>query len=93
MYLDRPEALAVVRDMLSRCRRLLALSGPAWSEGDNRTLAHPVRRETDGSFIHNLDELVTASGGEVIGRRWEGARQVDGHTIYFVFARPRCRPA
>ena len=26
--------------------------------------------------------------GRVVFRRWEGARQVDGNTIYFVFAEP-----
>ncbi len=88
MYLDAREANGVVRDMLRRAKGLLALSGPASPGVDNGLLAGPVLRERDGSFIHNFDTMVANAGGTVVGRRWEGSRVVDGHTIYFVFAKP-----
>lgn len=86
MYLDEQEAGEVVREMLRHTTRLLALSGPAFPDRDNRTIERSVLRERDGSWIHNLDALVEKAGGTVVSRRWEGKRVVDGHTIYFVFA-------
>jgi len=87
MYLEEKEAVSVVEKMLNHCRVMLALSGPANPGQDNCHLEHSVVRERDGSFIHNFDTSVKESGGSVIGRRWEGERVIDGHTVYFVFAK------
>lgn len=86
MYLEKAEAVHVVEEMLKHCRIMLALSGPADPASDNCNLRHSLVRKHDGSFIHNYDAFVKESGGSVIGRRWEGDRVIDGHTIYFVFA-------
>lgn len=87
MYLEEKEASRVVEEMLRHCRVMVAISGPAYADMDNCYLEHSVIRENDGSFIHNFDALVKKSGGLVFARRWEGSRIVDGHTIYFVFAK------
>lgn len=86
MYLEEEEASRVVQEMLRHCRLMIAISGPAHPEIDNCHLERSVVRGYDGSFIHNLDTMIKRSGGVVLGRRWEGSRVVDGHTIYFVFA-------
>lgn len=87
MYLDEVEATAVTAAMLRLCGKLVAISGPAHPEVDNALLDCSVPRESDRSFIHNLDRIVEMAGGTVVARRYEGGRIVDGHTIYFVFAR------
>jgi SAM-dependent methyltransferase len=87
MYLEEKQAVSVVEKMLNHCRIVLALSGPAYPVQDNCHLGRSVVRERDSSFIHNLDAFVKESGGDVLGRRWEGERVIDGHTIYSVFAR------
>jgi SAM-dependent methyltransferase len=88
LYLDATEALAVVRAMLQHCGTMLALSGPAYPKYDNAEFERVCIRAADGVTIHNLDALVKAAGGSILGRRWGGARVIDGHTIYFVFAGP-----
>ena len=87
MYLREADARRMVEVLLRGTGQVLALAGLADPERDNRELAESGRRERDDTFIHNLDRFVTA-GGRVISRRWDGARQVDGNTIYFVFAEP-----
>lgn len=86
MYLDRDSAAQVVNEMLKHTGKLLAISGLAHPEIDNSELQHSVTRESDRSFIHNIDSMVTEAGGRVIARRWEGDRIVDENTVYFVFA-------
>jgi SAM-dependent methyltransferase len=88
MYLRQADAAAAVREMLACCRGVVAFAGLAHPEMDNRHLAASVTRDRDRSLIHNLDAMVAAAGGNVVSRRWEGARQVQGNTLYFVFARP-----
>jgi SAM-dependent methyltransferase len=85
MYLSDDLARAAVAMML-RHSRILALAGLAHPEADNAELQEADVRADDRTFIHNLDAMVRHAGGEVIGRRWEGPRDVDGNTIYFVFA-------
>lgn len=87
MYLEEKEASRVVEEILRRCRIMVAISGPAHPEVDNCKLERSVVRQHDGSFIHNVDNMVKKLGGVVFARRWEGNRVVDGHTIYFVFAK------
>jgi hypothetical protein len=44
-------------------------------------------------LIHNIDRMIERAGGRVLWRRWEGARKVDGNTIYFLIAEPGLDPA
>ena len=88
MYLRQDEAAAAVRAMLERTAGLLALSGLAHPDADNARLGISVPRESDRSLVHNLDAMGERAGGRVVHRRWEGARQVAGNTVYFVFAEP-----
>jgi hypothetical protein len=69
------------------CPGLVAITGPAHPENDNSLLSNSIQRAPDNSFIHNIDFMVRKSGAEIVGRRWEGKRIVDGHTLYFVFAK------
>ncbi len=86
MYLTEPLAAAAVDVMLSH-GRAVALSGLAHPDIDNARLDRSDVRARDNTFIHNFDRLVESAGGTVVFRRWEGSRDVDGNTIYFVFAR------
>jgi SAM-dependent methyltransferase len=88
MYLREEEAARVVAAMLRHSRGITAIAGLAHAARDNRELASSERRLRDDTFIHNIDRMVEDAGGRVIARRWEGARKVEGNTIYFVFARP-----
>ncbi len=88
IYLERESAREVVATMLRHTGRLLVLTGLAHPEIDNRELRSSLPREYDSAMIHNMDEMVAAAGGEVVFRRWEGPRIVDGNTLYFVFAAP-----
>jgi SAM-dependent methyltransferase len=87
MYLSEPRAASVIRAMLQRSR-LVALAGLAHPGMDNARLEHSDSRRRDSTFIHNFDAMVERAGGRVVARRWEGSREVDGNTIYFVFATP-----
>ena len=89
MYLKEVDAMGMVRAMFSHCRTMVAMAGLAHPAVDNAGLVSSDIRKRDRTFIHNLDRMVTSGGGRVQARRWEGARQVDGQTIYFVFAAPR----
>lgn len=88
MYLREADAGAVVGSILRHTNRLAAFAGLAHPARDNRELEVGEVRERDGTFIHNIDRLVERSGGRVVFRRWEGDRQVEGNTIYFVLAEP-----
>ena len=92
MYVTEEEAQRAVTTMLERSNGTVALAGLAHPDRDNATLTYSVPRETDQSFIHNLDRMVERGGGRVIARRWDGARQIKGNSIYFVFAEPGLSP-
>lgn len=85
MYLNEAAAAQVVATMLQH-GRLVALAGLAHPRIDNALLRHSDVRTSDKSFIHNLDRMVVDRGGHVAWRRWEGDRDFDGNTVYFVFA-------
>lgn len=87
MYLNEAAAGEAIDTML-RHGRLLALAGLAHPEIDNARLSASGVRASDRTFIHNFDAMVANAGGRLIGRRWEGNRDVDGNTIYFLFASP-----
>ncbi|HET7230264.1 MAG TPA: methyltransferase domain-containing protein [Longimicrobium sp.] len=93
MYLRQEDAAAAVKAMLGRCDGMLALAGLAHPETDNARLAASTRRDRDATWVHNLDAMVARASGHVAARRWEGARQVNGNTLYFVFAEPAPRGA
>jgi SAM-dependent methyltransferase len=86
MYTQEGQAAEIVRVMLAS-GRTVAISGLAYPQADNKTLTAPIVRERDGTFIHNIDAMVAAAGGEVLFRRWEGAKVIDGNTIYFLICR------
>lgn len=88
MYLPREGARSVVRTLLKHTDGLLVLTGPAYPASDNRSMERSIPRGGDQAFIHNLDAMVEAAGGEIVFRRWEGERIVEGNSIYFVFAVP-----
>ncbi|MEO8452323.1 MAG: class I SAM-dependent methyltransferase [Gemmatimonadota bacterium] len=88
MYLQEGDARKVVEGLLRGTGSVLALAGLADPDRDNFELTQSGLRDRDGTFIHNLDRFVADAGGRIISRRWDGARQVDGNTIYFVFAEP-----
>jgi len=88
MYLQEDVATRVVQTMMDHTGNILAVAGLAHPEKDNVMLEQSVSRERDGSFIHNIDRMIQRAGGNIISRRWEGDTDVDGNTIYFVFATP-----
>ena len=93
IYLQDEDANQVVRTMLESADELVVLTGLAHPSIDNRTLQEALRRPHDGAIIQNLDAMVERAGGTVVHRRWEGARMLDGNTVYFVVAVPGGRHA
>lgn len=91
MYLRQEDAEQVVASILQHTGVVAAFAGLADPAQDNATLTGSRVRATDGTFVHNLDGMVLRAGGRVARRRWEGAREVDGNTVYFVFAIPGSR--
>lgn len=87
MYLSQEPAARLVRRMIGRTGKVLAFAGLA-HDADNSGLEASVVRERDGTFVHNIDEMVRSAGGRILQRRWDGGGIVDGNTIYFVFAAP-----
>jgi hypothetical protein len=95
LYLADADARELVRSILGHTSMLAAFAGLAHPVQDNASLASSAVRERDATRIHNIDAMVREAGGDVVWRRWEGPRVVDGNTIYFVFASPegRSRPS
>jgi 2-polyprenyl-3-methyl-5-hydroxy-6-metoxy-1,4-benzoquinol methylase len=89
MYLKEADAAGMVRTLVSHSRVMVAMAGLAHPTVDNASLECSHVRDRDHTFIHNLDRMVTNGGGNVLARRWEGDLQLEGQTIYFVFAAPR----
>ncbi len=89
LYLDEERAAAVVASMLRRSRTSCAFAALAHPLHDNQLMPASERRAWDSSHIHNVDRMVAAAGGAVVGRRWEPGTLDGRQTIYFVFARPR----
>ncbi len=88
LYLDQPSAARLVKLMLAHTRKMLAITALAHPEMDNAELRHSVPRERDQTWIHNVDAMISAAGGRLVARRWEGGKVVDGNTIYFLYAVP-----
>lgn len=87
MYLNEERAAAAVGSML-RHGRLVAFAGLAHPASDNAVLPRSDVRARDTTFIHNLDRMIERAGGAVVGRQWEGERDFEGNSVYFVFATP-----
>lgn len=90
MYLTQNKAEEVLATLLEHTQKLVVVAGLAHPSIDNNKLEHSEVRGSDGSFIHNLDRMVEAAGGRIVYRRWDGSRDLDGNTIYFIFAEPSC---
>lgn len=86
MYLQEEDARRVVEILLRHTNMMIGFSGLAHPDVDNSQLSHSVPRESDQTFIHNIDTMILRAGGKIAARRWEGAKVIDGNTIYFVFA-------
>lgn len=87
MYLKEASAAHVVDVMVRHTGTVLAIAGLAHPEIDNRFLHHSTTRAQDESFIHNIDSMVKIAGGTILARRCGGGKTVDGHAIYFVYAK------
>ncbi len=88
MYLQEDTATKVVETMMNHTKSIMAVAGLAHPEKDNFLLKQSIPRERDGSFIHNIDKMIESAGGNIVSRRWEGDKDVDGNTIYFLFVTP-----
>jgi hypothetical protein len=88
LYLDEPSAAKLVATMLRYTGKLLAITALAHQEVDNSRLDRSVPRARDGTWIHNVDRMIRDGGGRVVARRYEGAKLVDGNTVYFLYAVP-----
>ena len=86
-YLCEADAKNVIGSMLRHCGKLLVIKELAHPTVDNSKLEHSEFRLTDKTFIHNIDNMVNDSGGEVLFRRWEGSKMFDGQSVYFVFCK------
>jgi 2-polyprenyl-3-methyl-5-hydroxy-6-metoxy-1,4-benzoquinol methylase len=86
MYLKEEDAQRVVAILMKHADKMVGFSGLAHPDMDNAQLGRSIPRESDQTFIHNIDSMVLQEGGRIAARRWEGGKLVDGHTIYFLFA-------
>ena len=68
MYVDEGQACEVIKTMLQHTRLLAGIITLAHPTLPNSQLERPAVRESDGSFIHNLDRLVQVAGGRVLSR-------------------------
>jgi len=87
MYVRERAAADVVRSMLNACSGLVAIANPAHPVIDNVKLKHSEPR-SDAALIHNIDAMVEGAGGTIVYRRWEGSKEFDGQTVYFIFCSP-----
>ncbi len=86
LYLKQPAAEEVVRTMVGHARYVVAIAGIGHPVCDNALLTASEQRPWDAGMIHNIDAMVEKAGGKVLLRRWEGAREINGQRIHFVFA-------
>jgi len=85
MYADEITAEKVVRAMFSCSAYLVGLICLA-PPGDN-----PVRsevRESDGTFIHNMDRMIRRTGGNVVSSTWVGTSTSGSSTCHVILAEP-----
>jgi SAM-dependent methyltransferase len=87
LYLDEESAARFVATMLKFTGKLLVITALAHQDKDNKDLARSVPRGGDGTWIHNVDRMLSDAGARIVARRWQGGL-VDGNTIYFLYAVP-----
>jgi cyclopropane fatty-acyl-phospholipid synthase-like methyltransferase len=88
-YLNEEDAARMVRQMLARTTKVLALVGLACADRNNNQLTRSeISPGHAGQWIHNFEALVKRAGGRVTQSRWEGGKQYNFQTICFVFAVP-----
>jgi len=88
MYARESVALETVRTMLDHANKVVGIAGLAHPRTDNAQLRNSTVRSTDRGFIHNIDEMVSQSGGTILARKWQ-SELLDDEIVYFVFATPR----
>lgn len=88
LYFDEDTATSVIEKLVARTNKVLIITGLAHPDSDNNLLQDSIVRRSDGTWIHNIDRMLRSAGAEVLARRWEGERIVDGNTIYFLYAVP-----
>jgi SAM-dependent methyltransferase len=89
MYLEKEAASQVVKSIISHSNGVIAIADLAHPMVDNAKIGNSVVRAFDGAYMHNIDEMVQKSGGEIVCRRWEGSKTFDGQSVYFLFCRPK----
>ena len=72
LYFDEDTATDIVRDLLMRTRGVLAITGLAHPAIDNAELESSVVRESDGTWVHNIDRMLQRAGARIAARRWGG---------------------
>ena len=92
MYLKKEAAIKVVKSMICHSNGVIAIADLAHPTVDNAKIDNSVVRAFDGANIHNIDQMVQKSGGEIVYRRWEGSKTFDDQSVYFLFCRPK-KPA
>lgn len=86
MYMNETEAAQLVATMLRAANKAVAITGVAHPLQDNATMVSHTFRDWDTAFVHNLDAMVVEAGGRILFRRWDGAREVDGLSVYHLVA-------
>jgi SAM-dependent methyltransferase len=88
-YLNEDDAARMVKQMLARTTKVLALVGLACVDRNNNSLSQSELSPSHaGQWVHNFEALVKRAGGRVVRSRWEGGKQLNFQTICFVFAVP-----
>lgn len=88
-YLSESDARKVVKAMLCRTNKVLALIGLACTTRDNSELETSILSGNhNNQWLHNFKSMVEQVGGTVLKCRWEGAKQFNFQTIYAVYAVP-----
>ncbi len=86
VYLKEQAAEKVIRTMIRHARYVVAIASVGHPGVDNAALTASEKRDWDAGMIHNIDAMVEKAGGEVLRRRWEGAYEINGQRIHFVFS-------
>lgn len=86
-YLNQEDALKIVRGMLRRTNKIMALVGLANPSFHNKELSTSRCSEDHNyQWIHNFEALVDKAGGRVVKSRWEGTKLYNYQSLYYVFA-------
>jgi len=86
-YLNHEDALKIVRGMLRRTNKIMALVGLANPSFHNKELSiSRCSEDHNYQWIHNFEALVEEAGGRVVKSRWEGTKLYNYQSLYYVFA-------